>query len=102
MWQRGQMAENHVDIQGYLHRPARVAPGVGAGLARLVDLRETAAGGRAGRQAVLSPVDRQVHFGVRIVERVQEEIAQMVAFLAGDAAGFCTGAEFVVDGGATA
>lgn len=31
-----------------------------------------------------------------------EEIARMVAFLAGDAAGYCTGAEFVVDGGATA
>lgn len=31
-----------------------------------------------------------------------EEIARVVAFLAGDAAGFCTGAEFVVDGGATA
>lgn len=31
-----------------------------------------------------------------------EEIARMVAFLAGAAAGYCTGAEFVVDGGATA
>ena len=31
-----------------------------------------------------------------------EEVARVVAFLAGDAAGFCTGAEFVVDGGATA
>jgi 3alpha(or 20beta)-hydroxysteroid dehydrogenase len=31
-----------------------------------------------------------------------EEIAQVVAFLVSDAAGYCTGAEFVVDGGATA
>lgn len=31
-----------------------------------------------------------------------EEIARMVAFLVSDAAGYCTGAEFVVDGGATA
>lgn len=31
-----------------------------------------------------------------------EEIARIVAFLAADAAGYCTGAEFVVDGGATA
>ena len=30
------------------------------------------------------------------------EIARVVAFLAGAAAGYCTGAEFVVDGGATA
>ncbi|CAN5654309.1 hypothetical protein BH09ACT8_BH09ACT8_13980 [soil metagenome] len=31
-----------------------------------------------------------------------EEIARMVAFLVSDAAAYCTGAEFVVDGGATA
>jgi 3alpha(or 20beta)-hydroxysteroid dehydrogenase len=31
-----------------------------------------------------------------------DEIARMVAFLVSDAAGYCTGAEFVVDGGATA
>ncbi|VEG52783.1 3-ketoacyl-(acyl-carrier-protein) reductase, FabG [Mycolicibacterium aurum] len=31
-----------------------------------------------------------------------QEIAGMVAFLISDAAGYCTGAEFVVDGGATA
>jgi 3alpha(or 20beta)-hydroxysteroid dehydrogenase len=31
-----------------------------------------------------------------------EEIARMVAFLVSDAAEYCTGAEFVVDGGATA
>ncbi|MET0700858.1 MAG: SDR family NAD(P)-dependent oxidoreductase [Mycobacterium sp.] len=30
------------------------------------------------------------------------EIANMVAFLVGDGAGYCTGAEFVIDGGATA
>jgi 3alpha(or 20beta)-hydroxysteroid dehydrogenase len=35
-------------------------------------------------------------FGIRV------EIANMVASLAGDASSNCTGAEFVVDGGATA
>jgi 3alpha(or 20beta)-hydroxysteroid dehydrogenase len=30
------------------------------------------------------------------------EIARVVAFLCGDATGYCTGAEFVIDGGATA
>ena len=31
-----------------------------------------------------------------------DEVARMVAFLASDAAAYCTGAEFVIDGGATA
>lgn len=31
-----------------------------------------------------------------------DEVARMVAFVVSDAAGYCTGAEFVVDGGATA
>ncbi|TPG32823.1 SDR family NAD(P)-dependent oxidoreductase [Mycolicibacterium hodleri] len=39
------------------------------------------------------PVPRAAHVG---------EIADMVAFLAGDASRYCTGSEFVVDGGATA
>src|SRR5258705_1280799 len=30
-----------------------------------------------------------------------EEVAQLVAFLASDAGGYCTGADFIVDGGMT-
>ena len=33
---------------------------------------------------------------------VPEDVAQVVAFLASDESSYCTGAEFVVDGGATA
>lgn len=49
-------------------------------------------------------VDKDAVFGALPVPRIGRpvEVAEMVAFLASDAAAYCTGAEYLVDGGAMA
>jgi 3alpha(or 20beta)-hydroxysteroid dehydrogenase len=49
-------------------------------------------------------VDRQAVFDGFPIPRIgaPEEVAEVVAFLAADASSYCTGAEFIVDGGAVA
>jgi NAD(P)-dependent dehydrogenase (short-subunit alcohol dehydrogenase family) len=51
-----------------------------------------------------SPAEREGYEPPQPIKRnaEPEEIAEMVCWLASDASGYCTGAEFVIDGGLTA
>ncbi|NJO23392.1 MAG: SDR family oxidoreductase [Sphingomonadales bacterium] len=52
-----------------------------------------------GKSGALRPVDHEQHPAGRVGR--PEDIAEAVGFLVSDAAGFVTGAEFVIDGGMT-
>lgn len=52
-----------------------------------------------GKSGVLRPVDHEQHPVGRVGQ--PQDIAEVVGFLISDAAGFVTGAEFVIDGGMT-
>ena len=49
-------------------------------------------------------VDKEAYFAAQPIPRIgqPEEVASMMVFLASDESSFCTGAEFIIDGGATA
>lgn len=49
-------------------------------------------------------VDRAAHIAKLPVSRIGEpaEVARLALFLGSDESAYCTGAEFVIDGGATA
>ena len=53
---------------------------------------------------ILGKTDRAMLAGATPMGRLgtPDEVASLIVFLASDDAGFCTGAEFVVDGGYTA